>query len=267
MYQYAAAWMSAVIISASAVVAVGQHAGEKVERDPVEKALSTGFKSLESGWQEYQRQHRTLGWACQSSATGGGESCTRTIDNPGYLPVDDWSETLTPAYVFMPRPPAGMNWSYGHASEGYYFCAKEVTQRSLLQNLFASLSRGLDTTLRRLTGGEDIFVADRCGATSSSEPDATSPLKVTYWLEDASLPHSVGPPATPIMEGDKEDEGCRPYAGPEWVAESWRRVCGYMNTSFGRLVCTQVWLLGHYGDEARDFYHFLDGGRHKPCSN
>lgn len=259
--------MSAVIISASAVVAVGNRPAEGLHKEPVEAVLSSDFKKLEEGWQNYQRQHRTLGWSCEISAAGSGESCTRTIADPGYLPVDDWSVTLTPTYTFMPRPPSGMNWSYGHTKQGYYFCATQVTNHSLLENLISSLTRELDITLRRLTGEGQIFLAERCGAMSSSDSAEASPLNVTYWLTDAPAPHSVGRPAKPIADDEKEEEGCRPYSGPEWVAESWRRVCGYMNTSFGSLVCTQVWLLGHNGEEARDFYHFLDGGRHKPCSN
>lgn len=142
-----------------------------------ESRLLTGFESLHQAWDAYSEDNRTYTWVCDTFSTTEGtyEECEREIDDPGYLPVSGWDTTLVPSYLFLPSPPAGMNWSYGTNAEGYYFCAEGSANEHQL--------RGFERAEIKIPINQ-MILSDTCGDTTrlSDESLPLSNLKITYWL-------------------------------------------------------------------------------------
>lgn len=155
-----------------------------------QQQIERGFQSLQMGWDAYRAEKQAFEWKCETLTTSAGtyESCKQALSDPGYLPVAGWSSALIPQYAFMPRPPKGLNWSYGTNSEGWYFCAEGAINDVQLKGVRrAQLRFPLQT----------LVVSSACGAISDvpNESLNLSAMKITYWVKR----HGQGPDAFSIL--------------------------------------------------------------------
>lgn len=165
-----------------------------------QSTIQDGFSSLEQQWDAYRVQNQTYEWVCDVHTTSRGsyESCEKKLADPGFLPVQGWSASLVPRYGFMPRAPAGMEWSYGKNNEGWYFCAE---------------GSATEPQLKGFRRAQKTFPIDRfaftseCGATSNLPADSLTPdrVRITLWLkrnDESSTPS----PQQPIVNAPASND-------------------------------------------------------------
>lgn len=143
-----------------------------------QQQIEQGFQSLQMGWDAYRAEKQAFEWKCETLTTSAGtyESCKQALSDPGYLPVAGWSNSLVPQYTFMPRPPKGLNWSYGSNSDGWYFCAEGSINDTQLKGVRrAQLRFPLQA----------LIVSSACGVVTDA-PDKSldlSAMKITFWVK------------------------------------------------------------------------------------
>lgn len=143
-----------------------------------QEQIERGFQSLQMGWDAFRAEHQTFEWVCDTLTTDAGtyESCKQALSDPGYLPVTGWTSALIPQYAFMPRPPKGMDWSYGTNSAGWYFCAEGTINNAQLKGIRrAQLRFPLET----------LVVSNTCGVVADLPDESLNlaSMKVTYWVK------------------------------------------------------------------------------------
>lgn len=118
----------------------------------------SGFTSLESAYVSYK------------AAT--------TTD----LAPSTWMADLTPKYVFIPRTPEGMTWSYNIQSgvispavPGNYFCLSGIISKAQWDGL---------NRLNKIFSSQQYFQNTTCGSTTNiSEPTSwPASVAMTYWV-------------------------------------------------------------------------------------
>jgi hypothetical protein len=143
-----------------------------------EQRLHQGFSSLNDAWDRYREHHQSFAWQCDTFTTeiDTYEVCERVVDQPGYLPVASWSDTLVPDYLFLPQPPMGMAWSYGTNPDGWYFCAEGSANLAQLKGFTRAVNA---------FHIDQLHLSTSCGVSASlpeEELDLDN-LKITYWVK------------------------------------------------------------------------------------
>ena len=152
-----------------------------------QRLVQEGFRSLQESWDSYRAINQLHEWKCDVYTTerGSYESCSKVLADPGFLPVPGWSSRLVPEYGFMPRPPKGLNWSYGKSDAGLYFCLEGSTNDATL----AGIKRG-----RTSFALGSLVIGNSCGAITPIADESINPknLRVTFWLKrNADLPDDI----------------------------------------------------------------------------
>jgi len=178
VYQLIITVMSIALASSAVMIQTKYTNPLMPAQQAAQHTIEEGFRSLGTAWDAYRAENQTYGWTCDTHTTAQGtyESCRQVLSDPGFLPVAGWSTALVPRYGFMPRPPQGMNWSYGKNDTGWYFCAE---------------GRASDPQLKGFSRAQNSFpinsfvMSDTCGVTVGLPRDQLdlNNLKVTYWIK------------------------------------------------------------------------------------
>ena len=178
MYPLIATVIGISLSSAAMLVSLNHTNPLLPAQQTAQSLIEEGFDSLSQQWDQYRAENQTFEWVCDVHTTqlGSYESCEKKLADPGFLPVQGWSASLVPRYGFMPRPPAGMEWSYGKNNDGWYFCAEGHASAPQLKGFIRA----------QKTFALDRFAfTSECGAPSTLEGDSVDQarVRVTFWLK------------------------------------------------------------------------------------